>query len=77
MSFTDKIDLMRNVVPISRAASSLAQLIGRAQTEGAPIIVTQKGYPSGVILSVEHYEALVAAATGTTPAVARETDTTG
>lgn len=51
-----KVDLRTNILPISRAASALAALIKRAAAEQAPIIVTQKGYPSGVLLSVEQYE---------------------
>lgn len=52
------IDLERGVVPISKAASSLAALLKRARATGQPIVVTQKGYPSGVILDIELYTAL-------------------
>lgn len=52
------IDLEDGIVPISRAASSLAALLKKANTTGKPIIVTQKGYPTGVILSIEVYTAL-------------------
>lgn len=52
------VDLQTGVVPISKAASSLAQLLQRARTTNQPIIVTQKGYPTGVILSIELFTAL-------------------
>ncbi|NTW04365.1 MAG: type II toxin-antitoxin system Phd/YefM family antitoxin [Oscillochloris sp.] len=52
------VDLQRGVVPISKAASSLAALIKRTGTTGQPVIVTQKGYPTGVLLSIELFSAL-------------------
>jgi prevent-host-death family protein len=56
------IDLRAGVVPISKAASSLAALIKRSRAQSQPVIVTQKGYPTGVILGVELYTALQALA---------------
>jgi prevent-host-death family protein len=58
------VDLQRGVVPISKAASALAALFRRARTEGQPIIITQKGYPTGVILDIELFSALKAIAEG-------------
>jgi prevent-host-death family protein len=55
---TSSIDLQHGVVPISKAASSLAALIKRAHAEHQPIVVTQKGYPTGVLLDIELYTAL-------------------
>jgi prevent-host-death family protein len=52
------VDLRQGVVPISKAASSLAALIKRSRSNHQPIIVTQKGYPTGVILDVELFTAL-------------------
>ncbi len=52
------IDLQQGVVPISKAASSLAALIKRSRSQHQPIIVTQKGYPTGVILDVELFSVL-------------------
>jgi prevent-host-death family protein len=52
------VDLQKGVVPISKAASSLAALIKRANEYHQPIIVTQKGYPTGVILDIELFTAL-------------------
>jgi prevent-host-death family protein len=56
------VDLTQGVVPISKAASSLAALIKRSRASHQPIIVTQKGYPTGVILDVELFSALRAIA---------------
>lgn len=47
-----EVDLNHGFVPISRAASSLAALVKRSRTMRQPIIVTQKGYPAGVILDI-------------------------
>lgn len=52
------VDLERGVVPISKAASSLAALLTQARSQRRPIIITQKGYPSGVLLDIELYTAL-------------------
>ncbi len=52
------IDLQQGVVPISKAASSLAALIKRSRSQHQPIIVTQKGYPTGAILDVELFSVL-------------------
>jgi len=53
------IDLQNGIVPISKAASHLAKLIAQARHNEQPIIVTQKGYPTGIILSVGLYTRLV------------------
>jgi prevent-host-death family protein len=63
------IDLQRGVVPISKAASSLAALIKRATVTGQPVIVTQKGYPAGVLLPIALFAALKALADGEGAAV--------
>lgn len=52
------VDLNGGVVPISKAASSLAALIKRSRERRQPIIITQKGYPSGVILPIDLFVAL-------------------
>ncbi|RRR76473.1 MAG: type II toxin-antitoxin system Phd/YefM family antitoxin [Candidatus Viridilinea halotolerans] len=57
-NYTLDVDLKQGVVPISKAASSLAALIKRSRSNHQPIIVTQKGYPTGVILDVELFTAL-------------------
>lgn len=60
-------DLRTGVVPVSKAASSLATLIKRSASTKRPIVITQKGYPTGVLLSVELFDelrAILAAAQG-------------
>lgn len=52
------VDLQRGVVPISKAASALAALLKRAKENHMPIIVTQKGYPTGVILDIATFTTL-------------------
>lgn len=52
------IDLLSGVVPISKAASNLAMLLARSRANQQPIVVTQKGRPTGVILDIETFEAL-------------------
>ena len=49
---------LKNVLPISSAAASLAALIKRAAAEQRPVIITQKGYPTGVLLPIDLFEAL-------------------
>jgi prevent-host-death family protein len=70
------VDLENGVIPISKAASSLAMLLKRARDQHQPIIITQKGYPTGVILDVELYTSLRAlaeeAAPGSEPQEAQE-----
>lgn len=51
-------DLQDGVLPISAAASQLARRLKQAQETRRPIIVTQKGRPTGVIVSVELFELL-------------------
>lgn len=52
------VDLERGVVPISKAASALAALFKRTRIERRPIVLTQKGYPSAVLLDIELYTRL-------------------
>jgi len=49
------VDIERGVVPISKAGSSLAALIRQTRATHRPIIVTQKGYPTAVILDIALY----------------------
>jgi prevent-host-death family protein len=51
----------KNMFPISKAASSLAAIIKRSRAEHQPIIVTQKGYPTGVIVEVDLFNEAMAA----------------
>lgn len=52
------VDLEGGVIPISRAASSLAALLKRSRERRQPIVVTQKGYPAAVVLDNELFVAL-------------------
>ncbi|PDW03746.1 type II toxin-antitoxin system prevent-host-death family antitoxin [Candidatus Viridilinea mediisalina] len=52
------VDLLHGVIPISRTASALAALIKHSRAKGHPIIITQKGTPSGVLLALEVFEEL-------------------
>jgi prevent-host-death family protein len=52
------VDLAGGVVPISKATSALAALIKRSRERQQPIVITQKGYPSGVILPIDLFTAL-------------------
>ncbi len=52
------VDFDGGVVPISKVASSLAALIKRSRERRQPIIITQKGYPTGVILPIDLFVAL-------------------
>jgi len=61
------IDLMDGVVPVSKGAGSLAALIRRSRQGGKPVVITQRGYPSGVLLSVELFQALRERALRATP----------
>lgn len=55
------IALTSDMLPISAAASELARRIEQTKESGRPIIITQRGYPSAVIMSVEQYEQICAA----------------
>jgi prevent-host-death family protein len=44
----------KKMFPISKAASSLAKLLKLAKD--GPVVVTQNGYSTGVLISVELYE---------------------
>ena len=70
------VDLHDGVVPISRAASSLAVLIKRAKERQRPIIVTQNGYPTGVLLSVDVFMRLRALAQGSAGTLSLEEELT-
>lgn len=52
------IDLKDGVVPVSKGAASLAALIRRSRQLKKPVVITQRGYPSGVLLSVELFHEL-------------------
>lgn len=51
-------NLTDDVLPISAATSQLARRISQTQRTGRPIVVTQKGAPACVIISVDTFIAL-------------------
>ena len=46
------------MVPISKVAAALAALIRRSRAQRQPIVITQKGYPSAVLLDIDLFAAL-------------------
>jgi prevent-host-death family protein len=58
LAFMLDADLESGVVPISKAATSLAVLLKRVRQQRRPVIITQKGFPSAVLLDIEVYVAL-------------------
>ncbi|NJN17220.1 MAG: type II toxin-antitoxin system Phd/YefM family antitoxin [Oscillochloris sp.] len=56
--FNLDVDLQHGMVPISKAASSLAAIIKRSRELRQPVAVTQKGYPVAVLMPIELYSAL-------------------
>ncbi len=56
--YTLDADQEGGIVPISKAATSLAALLKRSRAQRRPIIITQKGKPSAVLLDIDVYEAL-------------------
>jgi prevent-host-death family protein len=49
------IDLRDGIVPITKAAASLSELIRRVQHERAHIVLTQNGKSVAVILAIDEY----------------------
>ncbi|WP_129678317.1 type II toxin-antitoxin system Phd/YefM family antitoxin [Candidatus Chloroploca sp. Khr17] len=52
------IDLQHGVLPVSKAASSLASMIRRSAQQQRPVVITQKGKPTAVLLSIELFDTL-------------------
>ncbi len=59
-----QIDLRNGVLPISKAVGTLPEQIRRAQKTNAPIVITQRGSPAALLLSVAAYEELCRRANG-------------
>jgi prevent-host-death family protein len=55
---------LTNILPISKAANHLAGLIKKVREQQEPIVITQKGYPMGVLLDIDTYQRLAAQAKG-------------
>lgn len=52
------IDLREDIVPFTAFRSSLSKFMEQAHRTGRPIVVTQNGKSSSVLLDVEAFEAL-------------------
>ena len=57
-TFSFETDLIDGVLPISKAASSLAAKIKWVDAHHKPVVITQKGYPTGVLISVAMFRYL-------------------
>ena len=55
---TITVDLQHDVISISKTASHLAILIRRGTERGTPILITQKGAITAVLLSIDAYTVL-------------------
>src|SRR6266487_6700841 len=49
---------IRDLVPISRAAAGLAEFIKKVRDTRQPLLITQNGYASAVLMDVESYTEL-------------------
>lgn len=52
------VDLHTGVIPVSKAASSLAQIITQTQGTRTPVVITQRGYPVAVLVGVAEFTLL-------------------
>jgi prevent-host-death family protein len=52
------VDMLTGVIPVSKAASSLAQLITQTQGTRTPVVITQRGYPAAVLVGVAEFTIL-------------------
>lgn len=55
------INYADGIVPVSRAAAGLSELIRRVRTSRQPIVVTQQGYGAAVLVDIESFQELVSA----------------
>lgn len=46
-----------NIRPITQASRSLANWIAETTRSGEPILITQRGEPTGVLLAADHWRA--------------------
>jgi prevent-host-death family protein len=53
-----EIDLIDGILPITRAAAGLAEVIRRAKDGNAHIVVTQNGYSTAVIMDIQSYKTM-------------------
>lgn len=53
------ISIENDIVPIAEFKSSISKWFKSLQSSGHPLIITQNGRPSGVLLSPKDYDELV------------------
>jgi len=53
------ISIANDIVPIAEFKTGLSKWFKNLQTSGHPLIITQNGKPSGVLLSPDDYDELV------------------
>ena len=53
------IDLNKNIVPLSRFRAELAETVRRVRDSKSPVVVTQHGESSVVVVDVEQYQAML------------------
>lgn len=53
------IDLAKNIVPPSRFRAELAETVRRVREDKSPVVVTQHGESSVVVVDVEQYQAML------------------
>lgn len=53
------IDLAKNIVPLSRFRAELAETVRRVREDKRPVVVTQHGESSVVVVDVEQYQAML------------------
>jgi len=53
-----EIDLIDGILPITRAAAGLAEVVRRARESNVHIVVTQNGYSTAVIMDIQSYKTM-------------------
>ncbi len=53
-----EIDIRSGIIPITKAAATLAEVVKRVKDNHQPLLITQNGYPSAVIIDVDSYAEL-------------------
>lgn len=53
-----EIDPIEGVVPVSRAAATLSELVRSVRTRRQPILVTHQGYGAAVLIDAETFKEL-------------------
>lgn len=47
---------MKNIIPVSDFQRQAAQILAAVNNSGEPVIITQRGRASAVLMSAKHYE---------------------